>query len=80
MATIIEHRPTGKRFILLGAGYGMWASSRPNRILGDMFATDRSGEDHMLYVSDAHGDIHWLHPDSARVVSVDARPPGELLA
>ncbi|MDX9912183.1 MAG: hypothetical protein RBS39_10155 [Phycisphaerales bacterium] len=79
MATIIEHRPTGRRYILLGAGYGVWASSRPNRVLGDLFAHDRSGENHMLYVCDADGDVFWLHPNEARVVEVDGRAPGGVL-
>lgn len=77
--TIIEFTGDGTRYILLGAGYGQWAMARPNRILGDLFAMENRGDTHMLYVCDEAGEVHWIHPDEARVVSVDGVSPGAAL-
>ena len=36
MATIMEHRESGNRYILLGTGYGAYKSSRPSRVFGNL--------------------------------------------
>jgi hypothetical protein len=80
MATIVEHRKSGEHYIVIGAGYGMWASARPNRVFGDLLANDRSGSEEGVCVSDAAGNIGWLDPREVRLVSVDGVSPGETIA
>ena len=75
MPTIIQHTKTGNHYILLGAGYGQWATARPNRILGDLFANDQKGDLHLLCVCNAQGRVFWVNPDDTKVISVDAQSP-----
>ncbi len=80
MATIIEYTKTGDRYILLGAGFGQWAMARPNRLLGDLFATEQADSTELLCVCDALGDIFWIDPNEAAVISVDGLTPAQTLA
>ncbi len=79
MAVVVQNKQTGKLYVVLGAGYGMWAHSRPNSVLGDLFAKDRGGSSTSLCVCDASGRIGWVQPDLVAVVSVDGMKPDELL-
>ncbi len=79
MATIVLHKPSGRRYILLGAGYGQWATARANALLGDLFPAERSGHQHLLCLCDAEGKVEWAVPENCEVVSVDGRTPGEVL-
>ena len=80
MTTIVQHVPSGKHYILLGAGYGAWATARPNRLLGDLFATDKNGQTRVLCLCDAEGRVEWAFADRVRIVSVDGVAPGEVLS
>lgn len=80
MATIVRHIPTGKHYILLGAGFGAWASARPNRLLGDLFAADKSGQSKLLCMCDADGRVEWAYADKVSVISVDDLDPAQVLA
>ena len=75
MPTIIQHTPTGGHYILIGTGFGLWASSRANRFLGDIVPTDQRGEQHLLCVCDEEGHIFWTSSDEAKVVAVDNQSP-----
>ena len=79
MAIIVEHRESGERFVVLGAGYGMWASARPNRVFGDLFANDQSGTQEGVCVSDAAGNIGWLSPREVKLVRVGGASPAEAI-
>tara|TARA_R110002073_G_scaffold118918_3_gene258919 strand:+ start:2761 stop:3012 length:252 start_codon:yes stop_codon:yes gene_type:complete len=79
MPTIIQHTPTGGHYILIGTGYGQWASSRPNRLLGDISPTDQRGEQHLLCVCDEEGHIFWTSSDDAKVVAVGNQSPTHAL-
>ncbi len=79
MTTIVQHVPSGKHYILLGAGFGAWATARPNRLLGDLFATDKNGQTRVLCLCDAEGRVEWAFADRVRVVRVDGVAPGEAL-
>ena len=80
MSTIIQYTKTGNHYILLGAGYGQWASARPNRVLGDLFAHEQKGDQHILCVCDPDGKIYWVHPDDAFVVATDNQSPALALS
>lgn len=80
MPTIVRHNPTGDHYILIGAGYGKWASARPNRLLGDLFASDKSGETRLVCLCDADGKVEWAFDKHITVVSVDNQSPADTLA
>ena len=80
MATIIEHIPTGLRYVLVGAGYAQWATATPSVWLKELKPTREGGAQGMLLVCDAEGVVRYVDPSEARVVSVDGTSPGELLA
>ena len=77
MATVVEHLPTGRRFLLMGAGYGMSASSRPSFIGGALFPTTSEETMPLIAVCDATGAIGWLPAADLRVVSIDGVKPEE---
>jgi len=79
MATIVESTKTGHRYVLLGAGYGMFESARPSIIFGDLLPSKTQGAESMLAVCDAEGNVGWLRSEEARVVSVDGESPGAAL-
>lgn len=76
MATVVEHKPTGRRFLLIGAGYGMFASSRPSFIGGALFPTTSEETMPLIAVTDATGQIGWLASSDLRVVRIDGVKPG----
>lgn len=80
MPTLIQHIPTGHHFVLIGTGYGVWATARPSRGF-EFVIRENQGEAHILHVCDAEGRIQWLKPDppDCRVVSVDGLTPAEAL-
>lgn len=71
MAILVEHLESKKRFLLLGTGLGQWASARPNRLLGDLFAKESGGTTTMCCVSDYGGRLGWVASDQLRVLSMD---------
>ena len=78
MATIVNHRPTGVNYILLGTGYGAYESVHP-KYCGDLFPSAEMGAFSLVAVSDAHGRIFWLNSGELLVLSVDGKRPSELL-
>lgn len=79
MATVVAHRSTGHRYILVGAGFGMYKSSRPGILFGNLDPQEQSGSASLLAVCDGAGQIGWIASHELVVVSVDGRAPGEHL-
>ena len=79
MATIVQHHQTGRRYVLLGTGFGAYSSSRPGVFFGSLSPDEDSGTMDMVAVCDEAGQIGWVHSRELAVVEVDGRPPGELL-
>jgi len=77
MAVLVEHTGTGKRYLLLGTGLGQWASARPNRLLGDLFAKESGGTTTMCCVCDYRGSLGWVASDQVRVLSIDGEAVGD---
>jgi len=79
MATIVEHRTTRGRYVVLGASYSMWKSARASRILGDLFPVEEEGTIKAVAVCDASGDLHYFSSDLLKVISVDGVDVNEIL-
>ena len=47
MATIIQHTETGEQYVLLGCGFEMFSSKKPNWLLGNL-AADVDGAESAL--------------------------------
>lgn len=73
MATIIEAITTGDRYVLLGAGYGMFASK------SDPLLRNNKGSLKVVYGCDKYGEIHAIKSDMVKVITIDGKLPNELL-
>ena len=80
MATIVKHNQTGKRYCLLGAGFGVFQSSKPNMFLGNLMADVEDGEYALVCVCNSKGEIFWLEATQVTVVSIDGQNVQELAA
>ena len=78
MATIVEHNETGKLYCLLGAGFGVFQSSKPNVFLGSLMADVEEGEYALVCVCNSKGEIFWLEATQVSVVSIDGQNVQEL--
>ncbi len=77
MAIIVMHVKSETNFVLLGTGYGSWATESP----GTLGRVDRNdGTESVAYVCDAEGKIRKVRPADLVVVSVDGAVPSELLS
>ena len=79
MATIVKLRDSDRHGILVGVGYGMFKSSRPGMIFGDIAPNEKSGESEMAAVSTATGQILWCPSKDLTIVSIDGKAPSEHL-
>lgn len=79
MATIVEDTRDGHRYAVIGAGYGMFKSARPGLIFGDLIPNVNEGNQSVLAVCNAQGEVGWLPTNRARIVSIDGAPPEEVL-
>ena len=79
MATIVEYTKNGKRYVLLGTGFGTYKSAHSGFLLGDWFPTVDEGQITMAAVCDASGKIRWAHTDELIVVEVDGVRPAHAL-
>lgn len=73
MATIVKHNTTGKNYCLLGTGFGVYQSSKPNMFLGNWMADTDEGQFAMACVCDSSGRISWVQADDVTVVSIDGQ-------
>jgi len=79
MATIVEHKKDGRRYVLLGAGFGAYQSKKPNLIFGNLVGDVEEGIYEMLCTCDASGKIYWFLSSTLRIVSIDDQSPEEAL-
>ena len=78
MATIVKHNATGKNYCLLGTGFGVFQSSKPNMFFGNLMADVKEGQFAMICVCNSAGKIYWIDADDITVVSVNGQNVGEL--
>ena len=79
MATIVNHIRSGKRYVLLGAGFGAFQSKKPNWLLGDLMADTSEGQYAMACVCDTDGRMYWIESNELTVESVDGEDPRRVL-
>ena len=79
MATVLTHMPTGNRYVLLGTGFGVFQSERPDWLLGSWSSHTSAGQHTLVCVCDAEGAVGWLPSSDILVESVDGVSPGEAL-
>lgn len=71
MAIIVKHIITGRKYILLGAGFGTYKTTRPSFLGGDLFPNEEEGAYKMMAVCDKKGLIQWFEVENLRVVKVN---------
>ena len=79
MATIVMHKASGTKYVLLGTGFGAFKASRPSVFFGNLLPDEESGELTMVAVCDSKGNIGWIHSEELIVVEVDGKAPGEMV-
>ena len=72
MATIVLDKQTKQRYILLGAGFGMY-ESHTEKYYEDLISLP------MRACTDSDGAIVWLSSEDVIVLEVDGKPPAVLL-
>ncbi|ERT09704.1 hypothetical protein M595_0327 [Lyngbya aestuarii BL J] len=78
MATIVEHQKSGKRYIVMGTGFGIYKSARNNAFF-EWAVVEEEDNYHLVAVCDRKGKIKWFYSDDLVVVEVDGKPPEDLL-
>jgi hypothetical protein len=71
MATIVQHKQTGLRFVLIGSGFGARKAIMPSLFGGSLFPREEGQKIPVAAVSDALGNIMWLFTKDLQVVEVD---------
>ena len=79
MATIVRRRNTDEYYVLLGTGLGAYAEGRAQWLFGALEAEDDSKVISVVAVSTSTGDIRWIPSDEVEVVSIDGRPPADIV-
>ena len=79
MATIVKLRNSDKHAVLVGVGYGIYQSARPNAFFGDLLPNEQSGESEMAAVATASGEILWCRSEDLTIVSIDGQEPHQVL-
>jgi len=79
MATIVKHRQTGERYLLLGTGFGAYRATKPNWLFGNLMADEQSGELSVVAVCNAAGEIGWFASGELVVTGIDGRAPAQVL-
>ena len=80
MATLLRHKETGERFVLVGTGLGASATARPGLLFGNVAPVEEESMTTAVAVCDASGTIRWIRSSSLTVLSVDGVAPSELLS
>jgi hypothetical protein len=79
MATIVRHKETEKRYILLGSGLGIYQSKNPGFVLSVLFPKTEQGGAVAICVCDEQGDVRWFDSSDIVVETVDGQDPHSLL-
>ena len=72
MAIIVHDKQTKHRYVLLGAGFGVYESTTP-KDSDDLISLP------MLACADRSGQIVWLSSEDVVVLEVDGKAPAVLL-
>ena len=75
MATIVQHRQSGERWVLIGTGFGMFETARPHWVWGDASPVKEGGQVAMVAVANSDGIVGWFPSEQLQVIEVDGKPP-----
>ncbi|PUA37439.1 hypothetical protein C8Z91_19000 [Paenibacillus elgii] len=78
MATIVCHKPSGRKYLFLGTGFGAHKAQRAGLLGDDWFLREKSGEIMVAAVCDRNGIIRWFPSDELQVLEVDGKPVSNL--
>ena len=73
LVTIVKHKKTGKKYVLIGTGFGMFKTVRASMWGGNLSPQLQSGEKTVVAVADREGAIKWIDSGSLRVLEIDGR-------
>ncbi len=77
MAIIIKKKNGAEKYIMLGSGFGMFRSQKPNWLLGNLAADTESGGARIICACDEKGEMVWLNAEEYQVYSIDGLSPSE---
>lgn len=80
MAIIVEHKELKGEYILIGAGFGAYKTSRPAVFIANHLPKEDSGEMTMVAVCNEDGEIGWFNSDELIVKKVDEVSPRDILS
>ena len=69
MATFVEHKKTGRLFVLVSGGFGVYQSAGANSV--DRMKIHEQGTCLKVCVCDRQGDLGWFNSNEVRVINVD---------
>ena len=76
MTTIVEHRDTNGRYVVVGTGFGQTFREKTDFLGFKNTTWDKVG---VVCVSDADGTLKWFDGSELRLVSVDGQSPERIL-
>jgi hypothetical protein len=79
MSTIVVHRATGHRYILVGTGYGATETAAPNALFGDLKLDIVTKFYGVVALCDASGNIAWSDSREFIVSEIDGESPAQIL-
>ena len=72
MAIIVENINTFERYILVGAGLGMFKATRPSFFGGNLIPHEEESVEQIVAVCNNEGDIYFIDKKLLKVVEVDS--------
>jgi len=80
LVTIVKHKTTGKNYVLIGTGYGMFKTVRPSMWGGNLSPQLQDGHKTLVAVADKKGTIKWIESDRLQVVEMDGKSLKDIYA
>lgn len=78
MNTIVKHKRTGNKYILLGIN-GELDRTNPSRFISELFAQEKSEVSCSATVCDIQGNIFLAYIDDLIVTEIDGKKPADIL-
>ncbi len=76
---IVKHNENGKKYILLGTGYGAFKATRPSYFGGNLFPKNEEGTYQMVAITDETNKIFWCPSKDLTILSADGKTISEWL-
>lgn len=78
LAIIVENINTYEKYILLGAGLGMFKATRPSYFGGNLFPHEEESMEQIVAVSNQAGDILFIDKNLVKIVEIDGMSLGDM--